>query len=45
MYRYYMLLWMRLIEHINENDAIDILQQVSFVHKYMDQCIPVRHLT
>ena len=30
---------------INENDAIDILQQVSFVHKYMDQCIPVRHLT
>lgn len=22
---------------INENDAIDILQQVSFVHKYMDQ--------
>lgn len=30
---------------INENYAIDILQQVSFVHKYMDQCIPVRHLT
>ena len=29
---------------INENDAIDILQQVSFVHKYMDQCITVRHL-
>ena len=29
---------------INENDAIDILQQVSFVHKYMDQCITVRLL-
>lgn len=29
---------------IDENDAIDILQQVSFVHKYLDQCIIVKHV-
>lgn len=29
---------------INENDAIDILQQVSFVHKYLNRCINVKRV-
>lgn len=27
---------------INEKDAIDILQQISFVHRYLDECIVIK---
>ena len=30
---------------INENAAVDVLQQVSFLHKYLDQCVIVKKYT